>query len=348
MKIIDRYICGKFLLNFFYVYSSLAIIYVLVDLTANVGDYFSSGSLSRTLLALPAYYFINSFALLDVTIPISIALAALITTVIMDHGKELIALLAMGISPARTMVPLVVGGIALSLLFSCVREFYLPNHMVAATRPFKDYVLVSDECPVRDRATDYKTEISFDGDAVNLKTNVLSKPSLSLPKALSRYGNRITAVDAVYLPTENDRPQGWLLRGATSPSELLKNESLRDESSQEILVYSPSDTEWLNENEVFVPTSLNPLRLAVGSSWSQYASIWDLSAAINDPAFRPEAVVLAMRAHSRALRLATDLLPMFLAVPFIFMKKDKIFWIAAAQGTFFASAYVAANYACVY
>ena len=225
MKIIDRYIFGKFLKIFFWCYFSLVGFYIVIDLSSNISDFAAaSNSFSHLVTSIISYYFLDSFVIVDMAFPLLVVLAALTATTMMSLSNEIIALLAMGMSPGRMLIPILVGAIGVSCLFTAIREVYLPNHLVWISAKPADFMKRSDEFSVV-RSYDYFSQISIDGDKIIKSENRLVKPSILLRKNLNRYGNRLMASNAVYLEAQGDRRSGWLLSDVTSPSDLLTNKS---------------------------------------------------------------------------------------------------------------------------
>ena len=347
MKIFDRYILGKFFITFFWCYISLVGFYVLLDLVSNIGGFLGAGSFSNMLVNIPAYYFIDSFVFIDMIFPFLILLSAVTTSAVMDHNNELIALLAMGASPGRIVAPMLIGALGVSFLFTAIRECYLPKRLIEISQKPGEFVQKTDVFPVC-RTYDYRTHISIDGEKVLLNSNKVIKPSILLRKNLNNYGNRLTALEGVFCDAENGRPSGWLLKGVSSPAELLKNKSLIDECLGEIVIFSPVDASWLKENEVFVVSALKPIHLVTGENWFQYGSVFELNKALKDPTFKRKSISLAIRVHTRFWRPLTDLLPFFLGVPFIFLRRDKTIISAIMRGMFLAGTFVVSQYASSY
>lgn len=347
MKIFDRYILNKFCVTFFLCYISLVGIYVIFDVTANVSDFLSSGTLMQVLMTIPFYYFINTFIIIDMFFPMLVLLAAMATISYMVRYHEVIALLAMGISPGRILVPLIIGALGLSVLFTGIREFYIPSKLISFSLKPVELIQNADTCNVF-RSYDDKSLISIDGDKMLLEGRVLIKPSITLSQNLNRYGNRIVAAEGRFVEANNNHTSGWILSGLSSSTELLKNSSLIDPDLNEKIIYSPKDTDWLAEDEIFIATSLKPLHLITGEKWSLYGSVFELREALNNPAFGRESVPLTIRVHSRFLRPFTDILPLFLGVPFLFIRTDKNFLWVIFQGMILAGFYVGVQYVCAY
>ena len=347
MKIFDLFILGKFFVTFFQCYLGLVGLLISISLPSNFSDFLAVGDMSKLITIIPAFYFIDSIRYIDMFFPFLLLLSATITTLTMDHYNEVIALQALGTSPGRILTPMLIGAVAASLLFTAVREFYLPKHLVRISMKPADFAQESDVFPVC-RSTDSKTQISIDGKEALLATNEIRKPSILLRKNLNTYGNRLTALEGVYQNSDKNHPAGWRLKGVTGPSELLKNKSLQDESLGETIIFSPSDTTWLKDDEVFVATSLKPIHLVTGENWFLYGPVWELNDALKDPTFKEEAISLAIRVHRRFLRPLTDLLPLFLGIPFILLRRDKKSILAIAKGAGLASAYVVSQYISAY
>ena len=347
MKIYTRYILNKFSINVFLVYVTFVFVYVIFDFTANLSDILNAGSFSQIITTLPSYYFTTSFVFIDLTIPLLLAASALMTLGFMDLSNEVIALQAIGVSPSKIVLPIIGASLCFSLFFTAVREVYLPKHLVEISLKPAEILHKSESYSVR-RAHDYKSHIVLDGDKINYETNVMSNPSVSLSSNLSVYGNRIIASEAEYLPASENRQSGWLFKRVKKPLELASKDSLRDERLGETIVYFPKDASWLNEDEAFIVTSLKPVHLITGENCFQYGATADLMNSLMDPTFQNDAVGLTIRAHSRIWRPVTDLIPLFLATPFIFMKRDKNVFLAMGQGVLLAILFVLVQQTCSY
>ena len=343
MYIFDRYILSKFYLIFFLCYTSLVGIYFILDATSNFGDLSSSGTTLQVLKAVPFYYFLNSFVILDIGFPILILVAAMATIAHMIRYHEMIALLAMGVSPARIFVLFLIGALGLSCLFTAVREVYLPNKLVEVSAGLTEFVQKKD-VHTAIRSYDDKSSISIEGEQLYFSENRLIKPYVMLRQnCLSKYGKRLISTSGVYEEADDNHPAGWLLQGVSSPSELLKNPSLSDSDGKEIVIYSPFDTAWLNEDEVFVATNVKPILLITGDNWFQYGSVFDLNAALNDPTFKSKTIPLTIRVHTRFWRPFTDLIPLFLGVPLMLLRLDKNALLMIVQGMVLSGAFLGAQ-----
>ena len=347
MKLLDRYILGKFLRIFFLCYVSLVGIFVVFDLTSNMNNFLATNTPSQLVVQIAAYYFMHSFQFVDLIFPLLLALAALTVLSLFIRYNETIAMLAIGISPARMVAPIIFGALGLSILFALVREEYLPNRLFELAKEPKEYVQRSDVAAVC-RTFDNKTQISIYGDELIVSQGTLTRPRITLGRNLAQYGKKIVAQKGTYLPEDKNHPEGWLLEGVESPKELLTRPSLQDERLGQIVVYSPSDSDWLQPKETFVATKLKPINLALGDKWLLYAATSDMRQALKDPTFAKNTTELAIRVHTREIRPLSDLLPLFLALPFMLMRASKNVVVALGIGLILSGAFIGSQYVAAY
>ncbi|MFI4861013.1 MAG: LptF/LptG family permease [Phycisphaerales bacterium JB063] len=144
MKLLDRYIIKQFVLNFVILSVVMMGLYVLVDLIVDLDEFLDAGqeladqhggALLATLWVLGDYY--GPFLLL-VYVAMSglIVVAAMGFTVAqMQRNRELIALLAGGISLYRVAAPILVTGFVFNLVALPVQEVLIPPLAEKIVRP---------------------------------------------------------------------------------------------------------------------------------------------------------------------------------------------------------------------
>ena len=98
----------------------------------------------------------------------------------------------------------------------------------------------------------------LDGEKIIFSQKKIIKPRIEVGNDFNRYGARFLANSAVYLPADSQHPEGWRFDEVTSPMEFLKNASLRSPDNGQVVFYSPSDNNWLEEDQLFVATHLSP------------------------------------------------------------------------------------------
>ncbi|MEM9415488.1 MAG: LptF/LptG family permease [Planctomycetota bacterium] len=144
MKLLDRYIIKQFVLNFIILSVVMMGLYVLVDLIVDLDEFLDAGReladerggvFLATMWVLGDYY--GPFLLL-VYVAMSglIVVAAMGFTVSqMQRNRELIALLAGGVSLYRVAAPILVAGFAFNLLAMPVQEILIPPLAEKIVRP---------------------------------------------------------------------------------------------------------------------------------------------------------------------------------------------------------------------
>ncbi|XAL99715.1 LptF/LptG family permease [Phycisphaeraceae bacterium D3-23] len=144
MKLLDRYIIKQFVLNFVILSVVMMGLYVLVDLIVDLDEFIEAGqeladerggALLATLWVLGDYY--GPFLLL-VYVAMSglIVVAAMGFTIAqMQRNRELIALLAGGVSLYRVAAPILVAGFMFNLLAMPVQEMLIPPLAEKIVRP---------------------------------------------------------------------------------------------------------------------------------------------------------------------------------------------------------------------
>lgn len=348
MKIVDRYVFWKFFRIFILCYISLVGVYVVFDLFTNFDDFLKAKAPPvRLITSIAEYYFVNSFVFIDMIFPLLTLLAAMAATSMMARQNEIIALLATGVSPGRMILPILAGAFLVSLFFTAVREEFLPRRLVEINLSPTDFVNRSDVVDVAS-AFDGWTRVTIDGESLVRSEGKVLEPKILLGRNLNRYGNRLVAKSGVYLDADGERPAGWLLSGAKLSDEARGGPSWVDEASGRTVVYTPGGADWLEPDQAFVATSIDAKRLAAGDRWRLYDSTAALNAAASDPTFARDATELAIRAHSRTLRPLTDLLPLCLGLPFVFLRSDRNIFAALGYGCGLAGAYVASQYVAAY
>lgn len=112
-SILDRYIAREFAMIFGICLASLTLIWLLMDLNDNIGDFRDSKNLLATLVR---FYAARSPAVFLLLMPYSLLLALLYALGKLSGNREIIAMLQSGHSLVRLTLPLIMAGIFFSLL----------------------------------------------------------------------------------------------------------------------------------------------------------------------------------------------------------------------------------------
>ena len=124
MKLIDRYIIGKFLGTFFFSIVLIMSIAVVFDLTEKMDDFFENQVSVREVIFdyylnfIP--YFMNMFS------PLFIFISVIFFTSKLAGNSEIIAMLASGVSYHRLMVPYAVSAVLLFVMSFVLTGYVIP------------------------------------------------------------------------------------------------------------------------------------------------------------------------------------------------------------------------------
>ncbi len=133
MKILDRYILGKFFSSFFFCILLMTVIVVVVDISEKTDDFVKSGlSASRIMTD---YYFGFIPRIDAMLFPLFVFIAVIFFTSKMAGRSEIIAIFSSGVSFNRFMFPYFVGGILLSGMLWAANQYVVPQ----ANRKWADF-----------------------------------------------------------------------------------------------------------------------------------------------------------------------------------------------------------------
>ena len=128
MKLLDRYIIHNFFWNFVGILFISAIVFLVYMLIESYEDILSNAPSMYFVIL----YFTNSLPFLMVeVIPLSVAIAALMTVGHMARNREILALLTTGVSQKRIVSPLFYTGIVLAIGLFFFSEMVVPSKITA-------------------------------------------------------------------------------------------------------------------------------------------------------------------------------------------------------------------------
>ena len=317
--ILDRYLLRQFVQIFLVCFLSLTGLYVVIDVFSHLDDFSSfadrQGSLWR---ALGFYYGQRALEFFDRTSGMLAMLAAMFTVTWLQRHQELTAMLAAGISKFRVVKPLIIAAIAVSLIGVANREFVIPQYREHLTRDIQD--LDGNESQEMEARFDSRTGILIGGRQTVPSEKKIVDPTFVMPTELSQYGKQFRAKQAFYLPSNQVRPEGYLLDGVTQPEQLdhLSTLSLNEAP----VVITPSETPWLKPNQVFVVSQVRYEILASGSAWRDYASTGELISELGNPTIElgPDVQIAV---HSRFLKPMMDGTLLMLGLPLMFTRGNR-------------------------
>jgi len=190
---------------------------------------------------------------------------------------------------------------------------------------------------------DDQTDIFINGQHTFANEMRIVKPEFHLPRQYADFGTRLTAEDAYYRPPEDDRPGGYLLCGVTQPDDLADQPSVADEDR--LVILSPCDTPWLEEDQCFVVSRLSFEHIEGGTAWRRYSSTGELIEALRNPAlgFGPDVRVTV---HSRFVQPLLDVTLLFLGLPLVLTRENRNVFLAIGLCLLLVGAFFVVVMAC--
>jgi len=324
MAIIDRYLLKNFLGVFAVFFLSFFGLFVVGDTVNNFGELHryaeSNGGLFRTVLG---YYGLRSLVFFDWMNPLLILVAAMFTIATFRRHNEMTALMAAGIRNLRMIRPLLIMASVLVLLAVINREFVLPSLRQELSLDMKQQRDQKSDAitPVYDNQTD----ILLSGKGVILSSEKIVQPNFFLPRNLDRYGVQLLADEAVYQRAAAGRPRGYLLSGVRQPEGLVTEASLQVEGVPTLL--TPRDTAWLEKDECFVVSGVEPKLLASGGTWQQFSSTSELADALENPSVKHNPGV-EVELHSRFVQPFLDINLLLLGLPLVLTRQSRSLFLS--------------------
>lgn len=127
-KIVDRYLLKQFILTFFFAIIALSLIFVLVDLMENLGDFIDQNTKFIIILKYYIYYLPT---IIQLMLPVGSLLATLFTVGRLSTTNEITAMKSSGFSLYRIMVPFIFMGLLLSFSHLYFNGWIVPKAAIA-------------------------------------------------------------------------------------------------------------------------------------------------------------------------------------------------------------------------
>jgi lipopolysaccharide export system permease protein len=210
------------------------------------------------------------------------------------------------------------------LLAAANREVVIPRIRHQLSLDSKN--LDGERQAVMQARSDNQTGILLGGRMIVPAEQKIVEPSFVLPRSWERFGRQqLTADEARFMPAEGDRPAGYLLAGVTSPTSLLSQSSVVIDGTP--IVLTPTDTLWLQPDQVFVVSGVEFEFLAAGATWRDFASTRELIRQVRSPSTELGADV-RVAIHGRFLQPFLDTTLIFLGLPLIVSRTNRNPFIA--------------------
>jgi lipopolysaccharide export system permease protein len=249
--------------------------------------------------------------------------AVMFTVTWIQRHQEMTALLAAGITRSRVLRPVLIAAIGVSLVAAANREVVMPaiRHQLA----LDSKNLGGEQEALMQSRWDSQTEILIGGDRIVPSQQKIIAPNFMLPRHFDKFGKRLSARDARYLPANGDLPGGYLLSGVTAPKTLLKQPSLLLDGKPVLI--TPIGNEWLQRDQLFVVSGVSFEFLSAGASWRDFASTREMIHELRSPSTDLGADV-RVAIHTRFLQPFLDTTLLFLGLPFVITRTSRNPFIA--------------------
>ncbi|MBO7725708.1 MAG: LptF/LptG family permease [Thermoguttaceae bacterium] len=358
MKILDRTIIRHFFSNLVLWYLAICGIVIVSDLLSHFDEFFNNDATVNPLVAIGSYYFFFCLRLFDMMLIFIILLTALNILINMFRRNEMIALMALGIPPKRVIYPVLAAAIFCLIGASWLRESFVPKEMIRVCGKSDFFTRKSPQIDVIPTQDEW-TRLKVDGESISVDGTRIVRPVFTLPTPWGRDPRVLRADEAVWCSARPGRGEGYLLRGIQNAESFFaegaidtagnaQNPREPDADAQEavadappisdhevaatepdetfdpnnILVYAPGEAPDTAPDEAFILCGVPPKFLAVGDEWLSYASTADLIAALRSMSLQKESDLLN-QIHQRIVKPFSDIFPLLLALPTLFVLKDK-------------------------
>tara|TARA_Y100001934_G_scaffold235663_1_gene286594 strand:- start:87 stop:1220 length:1134 start_codon:yes stop_codon:yes gene_type:complete len=342
MAIIDRYLLKNFLGVFAVFFVSFFGLFVVGDTVNNFSEILryaeSNGGLLR---AISRYYGIRSLVFFDWMNPLLILVATMFTIATFRRHNEMTALMAAGIRNARMIRPLLLMSLMLVVLAVVNRECVLPAFRQDLTANLQDMRQhkMDTIVPVYDNQTD----ILLSGTGIVVGDKRILEPTFFLPRTLDAYGVQLLGDEATFQLATKDHPQGYLISKVRKPEDLASRSSLKINGIP--IIYTPDDTMWLNADQCFVVSSVEPRLLVVGGNWQQFSSTRELMGALENPSVKHNPGV-EVELHSRFVQPILDMNLLLLGLPLVLTRQSRSLFFSVGLCVLLIVLFMSVNMLC--
>lgn len=332
MGILDRYIVRQFLLNLAILFVVVMVLIILVELLGNFDEFVqagqkSGGGFAGTLLAIFDFYWPQVFLYAQHLAGLVPAGAAAFTLMALYRNRELVALMAGGVSLHRVAMPLLAAGFGLSLLTLANQELVLPS---LAERLARSRAEIKHGNRLRSFAVEFVPDnrgrlfaaARFDPNAKTLHglTVLVRQP---LDRSGDRYGRaieRISAASAAW----NDKAGVWeLTEGFTIPLQ-VQSAAGREGEAATLRPLTPVDR---------LETDLDPTALLMynRARFRQLLSRSDLDELIRHPPRVVSVRQLQGIRHSRFSQVILNVVLLAVWIPFFLVRSPQNMFLRSVK-----------------
>jgi len=325
VTILDRYLLFLFLKIFLVCFTSFVGLFLVIHLFSNLDELSALAEPSGGWPQLLADFYVPRIAeLFDKSAAVLVLISAIFAVNMMQKRRELLAIEAGGVTQLRAIRPIIVAALCIIAITVVNREYVIPTlkHQLVRTpqnwlNKGKAEMLVQQ---------DAQTGMRFRGKEILLSENTIIEPKVQLPASFGTQVNRLSANLASFETADSSHPAGIRLKQVTQPIQLTGFQSIVVD--QKPVVYSPSEFNWLEEDEVFVVSDVSMEQAAFGNRLALYRTTPEMMAAVRKPRSwfgNNQKVGL----HVRILQPFLDLTLLLLGLPLAMSNADRNIFVAA-------------------
>lgn len=343
MGIIDRYVLRIFTRILGVCFLSLVGLYLVIDVFNNLEEFLRYAKVKGGLAnVLAMYYAPRILTFFDLTSPLLTVISGVFTITFLQRSRELTAILAAGVSPARTITPLLLGALAVTALSAANREIMIPRYQDSLSRNAQNW-LGQTERPVHP-CFDKQWGINLSGRAVVERDRLIVDPAfrLSGPTAAS-IGHKLQAGEARHHVATAERPAGYWLTDVTKPADIDRRPSLVIDGEPVLL--TSHDTPWLEPGDCFVASRVPFARLTGERSANRFAATTDLIAVLRNPSLGSGANI-RVAVHSRFVQPLLDASLFLMGISLVLVGRERNLFVAAGLCLVVVNGFYVVNLVC--
>jgi lipopolysaccharide export system permease protein len=342
MGIIDRYVLHVFTRILLVCFASLVGLYVVIDVFNNLEEFLRyskvKGGFGNVLVQFYAPRILTFF---DLTSPLLTVISGVFTITWLQRSRELTAIMASGISPARAITPLLFGAIVVTALSAMNRELLIPRYQDSLSRNAQNW-LGESEGPVHP-CYDKQWGINLSGKAVIASEQKIVEPVFRLSASTAAMGHKLEANSAHFFPADGDRPAGYLLKETEKPADINSRPSIVIDEIPVIL--TAADTPWLEPDECFLASRVPFARLTGEQSASRFAATRELITVLRNPSLGTGANI-RVAVHARFVQPLLDGSLFLMGISLVLGRRQRNIFVAAGLCLLVVNGFYLVNLVC--
>ncbi len=330
--ILDRQRFWAFIKAYITCYVSFVGLWIVLDAFSNVDEFMKRAvGFKQLMSAMGWYYLVHQAMYFDQLGGVISMMAAVFTVTWMQRGNEQIAMLAAGISTHRMIRPVIYSSIAVSALAVANQEWIIPRYAEELQRSHDDDG--AQKLTMLSSRYDARGLILSGKEADRASRTIIGRFNATIPIQIYGSMREVEGSQATYIPPDDPTAPmkgGWLVRGAKIMPP-LSDEELENPDSIISKVTDPAgfpppygDARKVEEDVVFLESSLSFQAMTRRPKWYQFGSMVDLFDGLVDPSTEgTERNDITMYLHVRLLRPFMSLTLMFMTLPLVLGGYDR-------------------------